>query len=218
MHSNIRTSLLPLAIAVLVLAGCGAGRKGNPILKANPYQHLAFYGKVVDQVTHENPSYPITITILPEDPGNHVVVDSCIFFIEDKGLEPIYDYSLRIGAQYYETREIPLKYVKGRAQNLGFVELVNIEPRFTKFTPKPFSEFSPGAGILEKPGWSISSFLSHWKSIDQPFKIEDVQQYVIESLPPGSPEISKAEIKQAIDGWLKDGLISNYGRNSYSLK
>ena len=218
MRCNIRVNLLLFAMAGLLLVGCGIGGKSNPILKANPYQHLAFYGKVIDKVTHENPAYPIKITILPEDPGNHVVVDSCIFFIEDNGLEPIYEYSLRIGAQYYKSIEIPLKYAKGRAQNLGLIELEGLPQRFGGFTPKPFVEFSPGAGILEKPGWSISSFLSHWKSVDQPFKLEDVEQFVKESLPPGSPDISKIEIKQAVDGWLKDGLIQSYGRNSYTLK
>jgi hypothetical protein len=218
MRKKVLINILPLILIIILMAGCGLGGKRNPILKVNPYQHLAFYGKVIDKVTHENPSYPISISILPEDPGNHVVVDSCIFFIEDKGMEPMFDYSLKITAQYYQEMEIPIKYVKGRSQDLGSIELENIEPHAVGFTPKPFVEFNPGAGILDKPGWSISSFLSQGNSNDQPFKFEDVELYVKESLPAGSPEISKAEIKQAIEGWLKDGLIQSYGKNSYILK
>jgi hypothetical protein len=126
---------------------------------------------------------------------------------------------LKVWAQYYEVKEIPLKYSRGKALNLGLIELQNIEPRIHgPFKIKPFVEFNPGSGILEKPGWSMSSFLSYWESIDQPFNIEDVEKYVKDNLPAESPEISKAEITQAVESWLKDGLIQAYGRNSYILK
>ncbi len=211
--------LLVLASVVIFFTGCGAILKRDPVLKLNPYKKLAFYGRVVDRATKEAPLYPVTISILPEDPGNHIVVDSSIIFIEDNGLDPVYDYSLRVSAQYYGTKEIPLKYVSGKSQDLGIIELDYLNPKPPEgITIKPFQEFNPGSGILEKPGWSISSFLSHWKSVDQPFSLNDVTQYVKESLPEGSPEISSTEIKQAIDGWLKDGLIKPYGRNSYILK
>jgi len=219
MRERKLVSILALALVITVVAGCGILGKRDSLLKLCPYKKPAFYGRVVDKDTGERPLYPVAIAILPEDPGNHVVVDSSVFFIDDKGLEPIYDYSLRVGAQYYSSVELPLKYVKGKTQNLGVIELKNIEPVYQgPFKIKPFVEFSPGSGILEKPGWSISSFLSHWKTVDQPFTIDDVEQYVKESLPPGSPEISKDEIRQAVDGWLKDNLIISYGRNSYMLK
>jgi hypothetical protein len=212
------TILLALALIPIVLVGCGGGK--SSLVKLNPYEgHLAFYGKVIDTSTRESPLYPVTIELLPEDPGNHVVIDSSIFFISDVGLDPAYDYSLKIGAQYYEVKEIPLKFVKGKKQDLGIIEIANVEPRIQgPFTIKPFVEFSPGSGLLEKPGWSISSFLSEWKSVDQPFGVDDVENYVHETLPPGSPEVTPADIRQSIDGWLKDGLIEKYGKNSYILK
>jgi hypothetical protein len=219
MRNNVLMKILLLALLLLPLFGCGIGRKGSGILKLNPYQRLAFYGKVVDKVTHETPDCPVTISLQPEDPGNHVVVDSCIFFIEDNGLDPVYEYTLVIGAEPdYARIEIPVKYLKNKAQNLGIIELENIGPGNASIKLKPFKEFSPGAGILEKPGWSISSFIGQWKSVDQPFTLDDVEQYIRETLPPGSPEISKSEIKQAVDGWVKDGLVKSAGKNSYILK
>jgi hypothetical protein len=219
MNKRYLAGILTLVASLSLFAGCGILGKRDPLLKLCPYQKPAFYGKVVDKATRERPLYPVSIALLPEDPGNHVVVDSSVFFVDDKGLDPIYEYSLRIGAQYYNSVDVPLKYIRGKVQNLGIIELENIEPKYQgPFKIKPFVEFDPGSGILEKPGWSISSFLSHWKAVDQPFTIEDVEQYVKESLPPGSPQISRDEVKQAIDGWLKDNLITSYGRNSYMLK
>jgi hypothetical protein len=217
MRNFIVTKTIPLIVVIAILSGCGVGRRGNAILKHNPYQHLAFYGQVVDKATHELPDCHVTISLQPEDPGNHIV-DSCIFFIEDNGLDPIFEYTLIIGAKpdYAELR-MPLKYMRGKAQNLGIIELENISAGAAGIHLKPFKESIPGAGIVEKPGWSISSFISHW-FVDQPFTLDDVEQYIKESLPPGSPEISKVEIKQAIDGWVKDGLIKSSGRNSYILR
>lgn len=224
MHNNFNVKLLLLALSLATLAGCGIGRKSDPILKENPYkiggkQNLAFYGKVVDKVTHETPDFPVTIEITPDDPGNHTVIDSCNFYIEDKGLDPTFSYSLVISADPdYARLELPLKYIKGRAQNLGLIEIENIRPGTPGIHLVPFTEFNPGASVIEKPGWSISSFLDSWKSVNQPFMVEDVEQHIKETLPAGSPEISKAEIKQAIDGWLKDGLIKSSGRNTYMIK
>ncbi|HBZ01898.1 MAG TPA: hypothetical protein DEO84_11320 [candidate division Zixibacteria bacterium] len=218
MRRSFPNRLLPLFLIFPLILGCGILVKRDPIRKLNPYKNLAFYGKAIDKATKETPVYPVSISIMPEDPGNHIVVDSCIFFIEDKGLESMYDYSLRVSAQYYGVKEIPLKYIPGKAQNLGVIELDYLNPKPPEgITIKPFQEFNPGSGILEKPGWSISSFLGEWKAVDQPFSIDDVVQFVKGSLPAGSPEITKTEIKQAMDGWLKDGLIKTYGRNTYML-
>lgn len=211
---------LVLVLAGTLLTGCGGGKK-DIILQSNPYEKLAFYGQVLDQATQQAPLYPIKIFIEPDDPGNHVVVDSHLFFIEDKGLDPIYDYTLKIRTQYYSEVEMPLKYQPGKTQNLGIIQIAYIEPkRVGPFKIKPFTGFTPGAGILESPGWSITSFINYWEANygDTPFKIGDVEHYVKDSLPEGSPTVSKQEMQQAIDGWLKDGLISAYGRNSYKLK
>ena len=211
---------LVLVLAGTFLIGCGGGKK-DIILQSNPYDKLAFYGQVVDQATQEAPLYPIKVFIEPDDPGNHVVVDSHLFFIEDKGLDPIYDYTLKIRTQYYSEVEMPLKYQPGKTQNLGTIPITYIEPkRVGPFKIKPFTGFTPGAGILESPGWSITSFINYWEANygDTPFKLGDVEHYVKDSLPEGSPTVSKQEMQQAIDGWLKDGLIAAYGRNSYKLK
>jgi len=209
-----------LSVAWLLLMSCGIMGTKDPQLKLNPYaKNLAFYGNVIDKATRQPPLYPIAIQLFPEDPGNHVVVDSCLFFIQDKGLDPAYDYSLRIGAQYYNSVEIPLKYIRGKAQQFKDVELENIEPKIQgPFKIKPFVEFDPGSGVLEKPGWQISSFLIEWKSVDQPFTFEDVEQYVKDNQPAGLPAISSTEIRQAVDSWVKDGLIQTYGKSSYKLK
>ncbi len=208
-----------LGVSPLLFSGCGGSGKGS-LLELNPYENdLAFYGKVIDKETRESPLYPVTITLLPEDPGNHVVVDSSVFFISGKGLDPAYDYSLKVGAQYYQGTEVPLKFTRNKKQNLGLIEINNIEKEMPlDFTRKPFVEFSPGSGLLEKPGFSLSSFLDRWKAMGQPFSIEDVEQHIKTELPAGSPEITRAEVQSTIDGWLKDGLIQKYGQKTYIIK
>lgn len=221
MSNTCLTPLMASILTIFLISGC-VGRKKDPLLEANPYEKLAFYGRVIDQESLEAPLYPIKIFLEPDDPGRHVIADAHIFFIEEEGLEPIYDYTLKIRAQYYSEKEIPLKYVPGRAQDLGVISIKYIEARITNgFVPKPFRGFTPGSAILDSPGWSISSFINHWESIygDQPFKLIDVEQYVKKKLPEDAPEVSGDEIRQAIKGWLDDGLIyRNRRRDVYILR
>jgi len=214
-------SLAVLSLSLLVAAGCSIlGRKRDPLLAANPYQKLAFYGKVVDKATKEPPIFPPKIILEPENPGNILIVDSSIFYIEDKGLDPAFEYTLKVFAQYYSEKDTIIKYIPGQTQFLGTFEIECQDIKSPGFTLKPFIEFTPGTGVLESKGWKISSFVDHWKSTygDQPFKIEDLEQYIKESLPPGSPPIAKEEVDQTLNQWLKDSLIIKYGRNAYRLK
>jgi len=212
-----------IVVAILMITSCGVFIKGkDPVLQMSPYEdNTAFYGKVVDLSTQEPPRYPIKISLEPDDPGNHLVVDGQYFYIEDKGLEPDYDYTLNIRAQYYIEHEMPLKYESGKSQNLGIIQLKYIEAWLNgPFELGPFEGFNPGSGIIEKHGWSISSFLNHWRTnfSDRPFKFDDVKSYVQESLGENASDVKKDEIKQAIKKWLAENQIEKYGRQSYKLK
>ena len=72
-----------------MITGCGIFVKGkDPVLKMSPYaDNTAFYGKVVDLATQEPPRYPIKISLEPDDPGNHLVVDGQYFFAQEEGVE-----------------------------------------------------------------------------------------------------------------------------------
>jgi hypothetical protein len=214
--------LIALFLSLLTLIGCGAlGLKRDPLLAANPYTKLAFYGKVVDKETKERPIYPPKIILEPENPGNILVVDSSIFYIEDKGLDPAFEYTLKVSAVVgYSQKDTIIKYIPGQKQFLGIFEIECLEKPLGAITMKPFVEFTPGTGVVESKGWKLSAFIDYWKSSynDQPFKIEDIDQYVKENLPAGSPVISRDETNQAINQWLKDDLIVKFGRNAYKMK
>jgi hypothetical protein len=223
MLKTVIWKMIPLAAIFGLFIGCGAGRKADPILKDNHYkiggkQNLAFYGKVVDMATHNLPRYRITILISPDDPKNSVVSDSGIFFIQDSGFEPNQHYNLLINANPdYAQRIMPLKYIKGRAQNLGIIELEDKrlpEPLFHNDSLPKTPQVGPG--VIENSAWPISSFLDHWLLVNQPFGIDDVEQYIKET--PNAPEIPESEIAQSIGDWLKKGLIQAYGHNLYILK
>jgi hypothetical protein len=213
-------------IALLAFAGCGIFVKGkDPILQKSPYegsaeQKTAIYGKVVDFATQEKPRYPVKLFLEPDDPGNHIVVDSQYFFISSKDLEPDYDYMLKIRAQYYAQQELPFKYIPGKTQNLGTIQMRYLETRMGNFPLPPYEGFNPGSGIIEKHGWSLSSFLDSWRANygDMPFKFENVAKYIDDTLGESAESITKDQIVQAIREWLDQDLIEKYGRQSYKLK
>lgn len=211
-----------LFLSLLFLASCGAlGFKKDPLLASNPYSKLAFYGKVIDKETKDRPIYPPKITLEPENPGNILVVDSSIFYIEDKGLDPAFEYTLKVTAVVgYSQKDTVIKYIPGNRQFLGIFEIECLEKPIGAITMKPFVEFTPGTGVVENKGWKLSAFIDYWKTSynDQPFKIEDIELYIKNNLPAGSPVVSRDELNQAINQWLKDGLIDRYGRNAYKLK
>jgi hypothetical protein len=221
---NKRRLILSIVLftALLLLAGCAVlGFSKDPLLAANPYQKLAFYGKVIDKETKERPIYPPKITLEPENPGNILVVDSSIFYIEDKGLDPAFEYTLKVSAVVgYSQKDTVIKYIPGKRQFLGVFVIECLEKPIGAVTMKPFVEFTPGTGIVENKGWKVSSFIDYWKTSysDQPFKIEDIELYIKNNLPSGSPVFSRDELNQAINLWIKDGLVEKYGRNAYKLK
>jgi hypothetical protein len=219
--------LVGIIMLTLLVAGCGIfGRGKDPILQKSPYegagdQKTAAYGKVVDLATQNPPRYPIKLFLEPDDPGNHLVVDSQYFFISGLGLEPDYDYTLKIRAQYYAQQELPFKYIPGKVQNLGIIQMRYMEAELGgPFELGPFEGFSPGSGIIEKHGWSLTSFLDDWRSNfgDLPFKFEDVEKYVKETLGENAGSVSAEQIGQSLKDWLDNGLIEKYGRQSYKLK
>ena len=135
-----------IVLIIVLISGCGALFKSkNPVLKMSPYaDKTAFYGKVVDFASQQPPKYPIKLFLEPDDPGNHLVVDNQYFYIEDKDLEPDYDYTLKIRAQYYEEQELLLKYIPGKSQDLGIIQIRYIEPGVGgPFQLGPFEGFSP---------------------------------------------------------------------------
>lgn len=221
-NKNNLIRLAVLSAMLFFLAGCAAfGFKKDPLLASNPYPKLAFYGKIVDKETKERPIYPPKIILEPENPGNILVVDSSIFYIEDKGLDPAFEYTLKVSAVIgYSQKDTVIKYVPGKRQFLGIFEIECLEKPIGAITMKPFVEFTPGTGVVENKGWKVSSFIDYWKTSysDQPFKIEDIELYIKNNLPSGSPVFSRDELNQAINGWLKDGLIEKYGQKAYKLK
>jgi len=150
-NKNNLIRMAVLSTILLFLTGCAAlGFKKDPLLASNPYPKLAFYGKVVDKETKERPIYPPKIMLEPENPGNILVVDSSIFYIEDKGLDPAFEYTLKVSAVVgYSQKDTVIKYIPGKRQFLGIFEIECLEKPIGAVTMKPFVEFTPGTGVVE---------------------------------------------------------------------